>query len=60
MPYSVEPNGDGSYRVVNTLTRKVHAKRTTKGKAEAQVRVMEASENFPGFRNRRARRAARQ
>lgn len=59
MPYSIESNGDGTYRVVNALTGKVHAKRTSKNRAEAQVRIMQASDDFPGFRNRRTRRAAR-
>lgn len=43
MPYRVEKVA-GGYRVVNAVTGKVHAKRTTKKKAEAQVRVMRASE----------------
>lgn len=59
MPYSIKPNGDGTFRVVNAITGKVHAKRTTKDKAEKQVRVMQAAENNPGWRGRRARRQAR-
>lgn len=59
MPYSIKPNGDGSYKVVNALTGKVHAKSTSKEKAEAQVRAMEAAEHNPGWRGRRARRQAR-
>lgn len=59
MPYKIEANGDGSYKVINALTGKVHAKRTSKERAERQVRLMEASEHNPGWRGRRARRAAR-
>lgn len=59
MPYTIKPNGDGTYRVENAITGKRYAHRTTKEKAEAQVRVMEASENNPGWRGRRARRKAR-
>lgn len=55
MPYSIESNGDGTYRVVNAITGKVHAKRTSKEKAEKQVRVMEAAEHG-GLRFKRARR----
>lgn len=59
MPYSIKPNGDGTYKVVNAITGKVHSKRTSKEKAEAQVRVMEAADNNPGWRGRRARRQTR-
>lgn len=56
MPYRIEGNGDGTYKVVNALTGKVHAKRTSKAKAEKQVRVMEAYDANPGWRGRKARR----
>jgi hypothetical protein len=59
MPYKIEPNGDGTYKVVNRLTGKVHAKRASKENAEKQVRLMEAYDANPGWRGRRARRAAR-
>lgn len=59
MPYRLELNSDGTYKVVNALTGKVHAKHTSKAKGEAQIRVMEASENNPGWRGHRARRQSR-
>lgn len=57
MPYSVKPNGDGTYRVVNALTGRVHARRTSKRKAERQVRLMEAYDANPGWRGRKKRRS---
>jgi hypothetical protein len=59
MPYKIEPNGDGTYKVINELTGSVHAKRTSKGNAEKQVRLMEAYDNNPGWRGHRARRSNR-
>lgn len=59
MPYRIESNGDGTYKVINALTGKVHAKRTSKARAENQVRLMEAYDNNPGWRGHRARRAFR-
>jgi len=44
VPYRVVAVGGGKYKVVNALTGKVHAKRTTKRKALAQVRIMNAAE----------------
>ena len=41
MPYSIEKVPLG-YRVINTETRKVHAAHTTKEKAQAQVRLLNA------------------
>lgn len=32
------------YEVINAITGKVHAKRTTKAKAEAQVRLLRSKE----------------
>lgn len=56
MPYSVQANGDGTYKVINELTGKVHAKKTSKKRAERQVRLMEAYDNNPGWRGRKMRR----
>jgi hypothetical protein len=44
MPYKMEPS-DGGYRVVNSQTGRVHAKHTTKEKAIAQMRLMNATEH---------------
>jgi hypothetical protein len=41
MPYHIEKNKDGSFRVIGPSG--VHSKHTTKAKAEAQIRVMEAA-----------------
>ncbi len=40
MPYKTEKNSDGSYKVVNADTGKVHAKHASKANAEAQMRIM--------------------
>ena len=45
MPYKAMPNGDGTYRVVNAATGKVHAKSTSKANALAQIRVMQMAEH---------------
>lgn len=39
MPYAVR-KVKGGYKVVNTRTGKVHAKRTTKARAQRQVRLL--------------------
>ena len=44
MPYAIRQNRDGSYRVVNALTGRVHAKRTTRRRAQAQVRLLQQRE----------------
>lgn len=44
MPYAVIRNRDGSYRVVNAATGRVHARRTTKRRAQAQVRLLRTKE----------------
>ena len=44
MPYSILKNKDGSYRVINAITGKVHAKRTTLEHAHAQIRIMQAQD----------------
>ena len=41
MPYSVRKNEDGSYKVVDRETGKVHSEHTTKEKAERQRRLLE-------------------
>jgi len=56
MPYKIEPVGDGKYKVINAITGKVHARRTSKEDAERQVRLMEAYDNNPGWRGHRNRR----
>jgi hypothetical protein len=45
MPYGLIHNPDKSYSVINTETRKVHAKHTTKDKAKAQIRLLQALEH---------------
>ena len=41
MPYAVRKNRNKpTYRVVNVENKRVHAKATTKAKAEAQVRLL--------------------
>ena len=37
--------GGGMYKVVNSSTGKVHAERTTKAKAEAQLRLLRGVEH---------------
>ena len=50
MPYAVRPLGDGYYKVVNTKTGAVLAKRTTKDKAEKQVNLLRALEADPNWK----------
>lgn len=59
MPYKIEPNGDGTVRVVNAITGKIHAKRTSESRAKKQVRLMEAYDNNPGWRGHNDRRGSR-
>ena len=40
MPYAIRADSDKCYSVVNTETRKVHARCTTKAKAQAQMRLL--------------------
>ena len=42
MPYSIRHLPTGGYEVVNTESKKVHSKSTTKEKAQAQVRLLNA------------------
>lgn len=50
VPYRIERLSGGGYRVVNAVTGRVHARRTSKAKAKAQVRVMEQAEGKHGKR----------
>lgn len=45
MPYEVRPADDGKFEVLNSKTGKVHAKHTTKEKADAQVRLLHMIEH---------------
>lgn len=40
MPYNIKKEKGGKFKVVNAVTKKVHAKGTTLAKAEAQVRLL--------------------
>lgn len=53
MPYKIRQRG-GRYEVVNSATGRVHARHTTKRKAEAQVRLLRGIEH--GLVPRRRRR----
>ncbi len=56
MPYKIVPiKGTRFYKVMNTETREVKAKRTSKVKAERQVRLLEGLEHgtlIPGMPKR--------
>ena len=52
MPYGIVRVGKNRYKVINKETGKVHAKDTTKAKAEDQIRVMQAAEHNPDFKPR--------
>ena len=41
MPYQIKKNKDGSFRVINIDKKEIKAKRTTKAKAEKQIRLLE-------------------
>jgi hypothetical protein len=45
MPYMMLPAGGGMYKVVNSSTGKVHAEKTTKAKAEAQLALLRGIEH---------------
>ena len=45
MPYNIIKNPDGTYKVVSKDSGKVHAKKTSKSKAKAQMRVMYEAEH---------------
>lgn len=42
MPYGIQKVAEGKYQVINLKTGQVHAKHTSKTKADAQVRLLEA------------------
>jgi virulence-associated protein VapD len=50
MPYSIAHNSDGSVRVVNAITGKVYARRTTEKKAHIQIAIMEKADKRKWFR----------
>ena len=45
MPYAIKKLVDNRYRVINTATKAVKAKGTTKPKAQSQVRLLNAIEH---------------
>ena len=49
MPYSIIRIGKNRYKVINTETGEVHAEGTSKAKAKAQIRVMQAAEHNPDW-----------
>lgn len=53
MPYAISHLADGHYRVMNTESRKVHSKHTTKEKAEAQMRLLNAIDHGYVLKKRR-------
>lgn len=52
MPYKISRT-IGGFKVVNAATGEVHAEHTSRAKAEAQVRLLNAVEHNPKFRPRR-------
>jgi hypothetical protein len=40
MPYQIKKNNDGTYRVINRLTGRVHAYHTSLVNAKAQIRLL--------------------
>jgi len=54
MPYAIKPAGKGLYRVVNTQTGKVHAKGTTKARAQRQLTLLNGLDE--GFIKKGAKR----
>lgn len=45
MPYAILPENQGKFKVINSITKEVHSFSTTKKKAEAQVRLLNAIEH---------------
>ena len=45
MPYSMFRLPDGHYRVINTESRRVHSKHSTKENAQKQMRLLNAVEH---------------
>ena len=52
MPYTMK-RVKGGWRVVNTATGQIKAKRTTKAKAQAQLRLLHGIEHVLNSRSRR-------
>jgi len=48
MPYKIKKNRSGKFMVINSKTKRVHSKGTTKKKAIKQMRLLYALEN-PNF-----------
>lgn len=55
MPYKINQTV-GGFEVVNTATGMVHAKHTTRAKAEAQLRLLRALERNPRLKRKPGRR----
>lgn len=51
MPYKIKKNKSGKFMVINSKTKRVHSKGTTKKRAIKQMRLLYALEN-PNFRLR--------
>jgi len=49
MPYQISRNKDGSYKVTNKKTGKVHSYHTTLENAKKQIRLMEAKDHNVSF-----------
>ena len=45
MPYQINRLSNGKYQVKNKITGKIHARGTTKDKAEKQIKLMEWMDN---------------
>ena len=45
MPYQIIKNKNGTFKVINRITSRVHSKHTTLANAKAQIRLMEAKDN---------------
>lgn len=52
MPYRMERVGS-RFRVVNIATGEVHARSTSRARAQAQLRLLRAIEHNPKFKPRR-------
>jgi len=53
MPYAKHKNDDGTYRVINSDTGKVHMKSGTEADADAQIRLLHGVDNGMKPRKRR-------
>ena len=59
MPYKIKKNRSGTFMGINSKTKRVHSKRTTKKRAIKQMRLLYALENSKfknKLRNTRKRR----